>query len=227
MTRFEAFLDTFFNASVMQRYLPNIIEGFFITCGIATLVVISGLALGLALAVLRSYRFRLINVLIVIFVDLLRALPPLVLILILYFGLPNLGLTLSGFVVLWLVLTLVLAAFAEEIFWAGILSVDQGQWAAARSTGLGFFQTLTYVILPQAIRLTIAPLTNRTIAITKNTALGMVIGVGELLNQATTAQSFAGNATPLLMATVAYLILFIPVVYLGRWIETRFAWRRA
>lgn len=227
MTRFEAFLDTFFNASVMQRYLPDIVEGFFITCGIAILVVISGLALGLALAVLRSYRFRLINVLIVIFVDHLRALPPLVLILILYFGLPNLGLTLSGFVVLWLVLTLVLAAFAEEIFWAGILSVDQGQWAAARSTGLGFFQTLTYVILPQAIRLTIAPLTNRTIAITKNTALGMVIGVGELLNQATTAQSFAGNATPLMMATVAYLILFIPVVYLGRWIETRFAWRRA
>lgn len=227
MTRFEAFLDTFFNASVMQRYLPDIIEGFFITCGIAILVVLAGLALGLALAVLRSYRIRLVNILIVVFVDLLRALPPLVLILILYFGLPNLGLTLSGFVVLWLVLTLVLAAFAEEIFWAGILSVDQGQWAAARSTGLGFFQALAYVILPQAIRLTIAPLTNRTIAITKNTALGMVIGVGELLNQATTAQSFAGNATPLMMATVAYLILFVPVVYLGRWIETRFAWRHA
>ena len=227
MTRFEAFLDTFFNASVMQRYLPDIIEGFFITCGIAILVVLAGLALGLALAVLRSYRIRLVNILIVVFVDLLRALPPLVLILILYFGLPNLGLTLSGFVVLWLVLTLVLAAFAEEIFWAGILSVDQGQWAAARSTGLGVFQALAYVILPQAIRLTIAPLTNRTIAITKNTALGMVIGVGELLNQATTAQSFAGNATPLMMATVAYLILFVPVVYLGRWIETRFAWRRA
>ncbi len=227
MTRFEAFKDTFFNPSVMQRYLPDIIEGFFVTCGIALLVVISGLAMGLLLAVLRSYRIRPVNVLIVIFVDLMRALPPLVLILILYFGLPNLGLTLSGFVVLWLVLTLVLAAFAEEIFWAGILSVDQGQWAAARSTGLGYFQTLLYVILPQAIRMTIAPLTNRTIAITKNTALGMVIGVGELLNQATTAQSFAGNATPLMMATFAYLILFVPVVYLGRWIETRFAWRRA
>jgi polar amino acid transport system permease protein len=227
MTRLEAFLDTFFNPTVMQRYLPDIIEGFFVTCGIALLVVVSGLALGLALAVLRSYRIRALNALIVIFVDLLRALPPLVLILILYFGLPNLGITLSGFVVLWLVLTLVLAAFAEEIYWAGILSVDQGQWAAARSTGLGFFQTLAYVILPQAVRLTVAPLTNRTIAITKNTALGMVIGVGELLNQATTAQSFAGNATPLMMATVAYLILFVPVVYLGRWIETRFAWRRA
>lgn len=227
MTRFEAFLDTFFNAAVMQQYLPDIVAGFFVTCAIAVLVVITGLALGLALAVLRSYRILPLNAVIVVCVDLLRALPPLVLILILYFGLPNLGLTLSGYVVLWLVLSGVLAAFAEEIFWAGILSVDQGQWSAARSTGLGYLQTLVYVILPQALRLTIAPLTNRTIAITKNTALGMVIGVGELLNQATTAQSFAGNATPLMMATFAYLILFVPVVYAGRWIETRFAWRRA
>ncbi|MFK7854929.1 MAG: amino acid ABC transporter permease [Granulosicoccus sp.] len=226
MSRFDAFLDTFFNAVVMQRYLPDIVTGFFVTCGIALLVVVTGLALGLLLAVLRSYRITWINFIIIVFVDLLRALPPLVLILILYFGLPNLGVTLSGYIVLWLVLSLVLAAFAEEIFWAGILSVDTGQWLAARSTGLGFFQTLMYVVLPQAVRLTIAPLTNRTIAITKNTALGMVIGVGELLNQATTAQSFSGNATPLMMATLAYLILFIPVVYAGRWIETRYAWRR-
>ncbi len=227
MSRLDAFLDTFFNATVMQRYLPDIITGFFVTCGIAVLVVVTGLLLGLALAMLRSYRIAIVNLVIVIFVDLLRALPPLVLILILYFGLPNLGLTLSGYMVLWLVLSLVLAAFAEEIFWAGILSVQAGQWEASRSTGLSFFQTMIYVVLPQAIRLTIAPLTNRTIAITKNTALGMVIGVGELLNQATTAQSFAGNATPLMMATFAYLILFVPVVYAGRWIETRFAWKRA
>jgi len=227
MSRLDAFLDTFFNPTVMQRYLPDIIEGFFVTCTLAVIVVLSGLALGLVLAVLRSYKIKWINALIIIVVDLLRALPPLVLILILYFGLPNLGITLSGYFVLWLVLSLVLAAFAEEIFWAGILSVDAGQWSAARSTGLGFFQTLIYVVLPQAIRLTIAPLTNRTIAITKNTALGMVIGVGELLNQATTAQSFSGNATPLMMATLAYLILFVPVVYAGRWIENRFAWKRA
>ena len=77
----------------------------------------------------------------------------------------------------------------------------------------------------QAIVATV--LRKRDSAITKNTALGMVIGVGELLNQATTAQSFAGNATPLTMATFAYLLLFVPVVYLGRWIETRFAWTRA
>ena len=63
--------------------------------------------------------------------------------------------------------------------------------------------------------------------ITKNTALGTVIGVPEILNQATTAQSFSGNATPLMMGALAYIILFIPVVALGRYLETRFAWRRS
>jgi len=155
-----------------------------------------------------------------------RALPPLVLVLLVYFGLPNVGINLPSFAVLWLVLALVLAAFAEEIFWAGILSIPKGQWEAAHSTGLGFLGTLAYVVLPQAIRLTVPPLTNRTIAITKNTALGTVIGVGEILNQATTAQSFSGNATPLMMGAIAYVALFIPVVVLGRFLETRFAWRR-
>jgi polar amino acid transport system permease protein len=163
----------------------------------------------------------------VVFVDVFRALPPLVAILLIYFGLPSVGINLPSFVVLWLVLSLVLAAFAEEIFWAGITSTPKGQWEAARSTGLAFSTTLTHVVLPQAIRLGVPPLTNRTIAITKNTALGTVIGVGEILNQATTAQSFTGNATPLMMGAIAYIALFVPVVALGRWIETRFSWRRA
>jgi polar amino acid transport system permease protein len=83
------------------------------------------------------------------------------------------------------------------------------------------------VVLPQAVRLTVPPLTNRTIAITKNTALGTVIGVPEILNQATTAESFSLNATPLMMGAIAYLVLFVPVVIFGRYLETRFAWRRA
>jgi polar amino acid transport system permease protein len=197
-----------------------------VTIEIAAAVVVTGILLGLALAVVRAFRVLAVNALIVIFVDMFRALPPLVLVLLVYFGLPNAGINLPSFAVLWLVLSLVLAAFAEEIFWAGILSIPKGQWEAARSTGLSFLGTLTYIVLPQAIRLTVPPLTNRTIAITKNTALGTVIGVGEILNQATTAQSFSGNATPLMMGAIAYVVLFIPVVVLGRLLETRFAWRR-
>ena len=226
MEAWSRFLDTFFNWEVIERYFPAIMKGVVVTIEIAAAVVVTGTLLGLALAIVRTFRLLAVNALIVVFVDMLRALPPLVLVLLVYFGLPNIGINLPSFAVLWLVLALVLAAFAEEIFWAGILSIPKGQWEAARCTGLGFLGTLVYVVLPQAIRLTVPPLTNRTIAITKNTALGTVIGVGEILNQATTAQSFSGNATPLMMGAIAYVTLFIPVVVLGRFLETRFAWRR-
>jgi polar amino acid transport system permease protein len=222
----NAFLETFFKPNLIAQYLPSILKGVVTTIEIALAVVITGLALGLALAVVRAFQVKPLNALIVVFVDMFRALPPLVIVLIVYFGLPNVGLSIPSFAVLWLVLSLVLAAFAEEIFWAGILSVPKGQWEAARSTGFTFLATLTWIVLPQAVRLTVPPITNRTVAITKNTALGTVIGVPEILNQATTAQSFSGNATPLMMGALAYIILFIPVVALGRFLETRFAWRR-
>ncbi len=223
----NVFLDSFFNPALIAHTAPGIAKAMLVTIEIAALVVATGLALGLTLAALRSFRLRPVNFLIVILVDMFRALPPLVLVLIVYFGLPNVGVNLPSVAVLWLVLSLVLAAFAEEIFWAGILSVRRGQWEAARSTGLGFAQTLAYVVLPQAVRLAVPPLTNRTIAITKNTALGSVIGVPEILSVATTEQSFSGNATPLMFGAIAYVVLFIPVVVLGRWIETKFSWRRA
>ncbi len=221
------FVDSFFKPEIIERYAPDILRAMLVTIEVAALVVVTGIALGLLLGILRSFRLAPINVLVVIYVDVFRALPPLVLVLLVYFGLPNVGVNLPSGAVLWLVLSLVLGAFAEEIFWAGILSVRKGQWEAARSTGLGFAQTLAYVILPQAIRLTVPPLTNRTIAITKNTALGSVIGVPEILNVATTTESFIGNATPLTMGALAYVVLFIPVVLFGRWLESRFAWRRA
>jgi polar amino acid transport system permease protein len=226
MDKNTLFIDTFFKPELIVRYLPDILKGMAVTIEIATLVVITGISLGLVLACVRSLRVSIVNVALVAFVDVARALPPLVLVLIVYFGLPNVGILLPSYAVLWLVLSLLLAAFAEEIFWAGILSVRKGQWEAARSTGLTYSQALLHVILPQAVRLTVPPLTNRTIAITKNTALGTVIGVPEILNQATTAESFSFNATPLMMGAIAYLVLFVPVVVAGRYIETRFAWRR-
>src|SRR5687768_1176052 len=220
------FAETFLNWPVMAQYAPKIAEGAWVTIQIALAVVAAGIASGLALAVLRAFRFRLANFLIVVAVDVLRALPPLVIIVLFYFALPAVGVQLSAWVATWLSLSLVLMAFAEEIFWAGILAVPKGQWEAARSTGLSFLQTLRDVVLPQAVRLTIPPLTNRTIVITKNTALGAVVALGEILYQAQSAYSFSYNPSPLLLGAFAYLVLFIPVVYFGRWVETRFAWKR-
>jgi len=222
----ERFLDSFLNPKLIAATWPAILQGLIVTIEIAALVVVSGLALGLALALLRWRAGAWFTWPLMVFVDLFRAVPPLVLVLLIFFGLPNVGIDLPSFAVLWLVLSLVLAAFAEEIVWAGLIAVRKGQWEAARSTGLSETQTLIYVVLPQALRLMVPPLTNRTIAITKNTALGTVIGVPEIMNQATTAVSFSGNATPLMMGAAAYLLLFVPIIGLGRWIEGRFAWRR-
>jgi len=226
LSSLDRFLSSFFNAEVAARYVAPMIDGMLLTMGLGLCVIATGLVLGLALAVLRIQHVKLLNGFIIAFADIFRALPPLVVIILLFFAFPYIELSMSAFTATWLALSLVLAAFTEEIFWAGMLAIPKGQWEAARSTGMGSWGTLVHVILPQAVRMTVPPLTNRTIAITKGTALGSVVALHELLNVSSSASSEAGNATPLVMGAVAYLILFIPFVVLGRWVETRFAWKR-
>lgn len=221
----DRFLETFFNPVVMAQYAPDIIAGVWVTLSIASAVIVAGIAAGLGLACLRSYGIRTVNFFIICYADIFRALPPLVVILILYFGFPSIGIQLSGPMVLFVVLAATLAAFAEEIFWAGFSSVDKGQWEVGIATGLGFTRTLAYVALPQAVRLAIPPLVNRVLAITKMTALGSAVGVSEVLSNATTAQSFSGSATPLTMSVIAYLAIFLPMVVFARWLENRTAWK--
>ncbi len=221
-----SFRDTFLNGAVMARYAPDILHGLLVTIGLAALVVVTGLAAGLGLALIRSLGIRPVNWLIIFVVDVFRALPPLVIIILIYFGLPSAGWVPSPFVSTWASLALVLMAFAEEIFWAGLTAIPAGQWEAARSTGLGFGQTLAHVVMPQALRLTIPPLTNRTIAITKGTALGSVVALSDILGAASSAMSNSFNPSPLTLGAAAYLVLFLPVVAFGRWVETRFAWKR-
>jgi polar amino acid transport system permease protein len=226
LSSMDRFVSSFFNAEVAARYVAPILDGMLLTIGLGLCVIATGLVLGLVLAVLRIQHVKLVNAFIIAFADIFRALPPLVVIILLFFAFPYIELSMSAFTATWLALSLVLAAFTEEIFWAGMLAIPKGQWEAARSTGMGSWGTLVHVILPQAVRMTVPPLTNRTIAITKGTALGSVVALHELLNVSSSASSEAGNATPLVMGAVAYLILFIPFVVLGRWVETRFAWKR-
>ncbi|HTB38223.1 MAG TPA: ABC transporter permease subunit, partial [Reyranella sp.] len=130
MSAWDRFTETFFNGRVMLKYLPDILSGVVVTIELAVLVVISGLLAGLVLALLRSLAIRPLNWLIIFVVDLFRSLPPLVIIVLIYFGGPAADISPSGFVSTWLSLALVLMAFSEEIFWAGITSVHKGQWEA-------------------------------------------------------------------------------------------------
>ncbi len=222
----DKLLLNFFNWDILAQAWPYLLKGLGMTVLLCLVVIPLGVCGGLAVALASRTRRRWMRWAVIFYVDLFRAFPPLVLIILFYFALPSLGVRMSGFVATWLALSLVLAAYAEEIFWAGIVAVPKGQWEAARSIGLDFVQCLRYVVLPQAVRITIPPLTNRTIAITKGTALGAVVAVGEILYQAQSAYSFSYNPSPLVLGAVAYLILFLPVVWFGRWVETRFAWKR-
>ena len=220
----RGFSETFFNPGVIAKYLPALLSGFRVTLELAAAVVTLGILLGLALAMVRAFRFRVVNWVVVAFVDLFRTLPQLVVMVFAYFGLPYAGITISAFAAATLALGLVLAAFAEEAFWAAITAIPRGQWEAARSTGLSFPQALGSVVMPQAIRIAIPLLTNRTIAITKGTALASVISVPEILDKAQSAMSLSANASPLVVGAGLYLAIFGPLVAFSRWLERRFGW---
>ena len=222
----NALVFSFFNLQIALEYLPDILKGMVVTIELGLVVAITGLVLGMALAVLRALQLKPLNFFIICFADIMRALPPLVVIMMLFFAFPYIQISMSAFTATWLALSLVLAAFVEEICWAGIVSGPKGQSEAARSTGLSWLQSMLYVVLPQAVRLTVAPLTNRVIAITKSTALGSVVGLSEVLNNSQSAMSNSGNATPLMLGAIGCLLIFIPVVLLGRWTETRFRWKQ-
>lgn len=216
----------FFDVSIMEKSLPFLLGGLVTTVVIALSIIVLGLGLGLALACLRSYQVRPLNLVIMAFVDIFRSIPELVLLIVAYFALPEFGISMPGMAAAILVLSLVMAAFAEEIFWSGITSVPRGQWEAGRSTGLTFSQALFSIVLRQAVQLVIPPLTNKAISITKSTALASVISVSELLNQASSQQALYANPTPLTLAAILYLLLFLPLVLFSRYVEARYAVKR-
>jgi len=122
----ERFLETFFNAKVMAKYLPDILHGMVVTIELAALVIVAGLVSGLALALLRSLGYRPINLLIIFVVDLFRALPPLVIIVFIYFGLPAVKIAPSGFVSTWLSLTATTVPSAVPLVMAMVRLVSGG-----------------------------------------------------------------------------------------------------
>lgn len=183
------------------------------------LTIVIGIPLGLFIAILRIYGVKPLNAAIILYIDFFRSIPQLVLIVLAYFALPLLGLVLSPFAATVFALALVLSAFSEEIFWAGVNAISKGQWEAGRSTGLSFNQTLIHVVLPQVVRMAIPPLTNRAIAISKGTTLGSVVAVPELLNVTSSIQSSVANPTALTVGAILFLILFLPFVRFTRWLE--------
>lgn len=220
----DQILANYFNLQVLGRYYPSILGGFVVTVEVAVVTIAIGIGIGLALAIVRCLHIRAADALIVIYVDVFRSLPQLVVIIFVYFGLPYAGVSLSPFTATALSLGAVLSAFAAEAFWSAILAVPQGQWDASRALGLGFPATLFLAILPQAVRIAIPLLANRAISITKGTALGTAVSLPEILGQAESAMAIAANPSPLTLAAALYLCFFVPLVIASRWLEQRRGW---
>ena len=225
--------DAFFNGEVFAESLPKIVAAFWINIQLFIVAEILILALGLGLAILRGLpgpAFFPVRILATGYVDFFRAVPGLLIIYILGFGIPGLqipGVPNDPFFYAVIALTLVYSAYVSEVYRAGIDSVHWSQEAAARSLGLSRAQSLRFVVVPQAVRRVIPPLLNDFIGLQKDTVLVSVIGVVEIFRQGQILKSATFNFTPLMAVALVFIVVTIPLARFTDWLVARDRSRQA
>lgn len=207
------------------RSLPLLQQAVVMTLGLGLGAFVLGGLLGMAIALLRLSKLRILRSLAFAYVSVFRGTPLLVQILLIYFGLPHYGIVLSPIPSALLALTLFSAAYLSEIFRAGISSVDSGQWEAAESMSMGYWTCLQRIILPQAFRIALPPMGSRLIALIKDTSLASTITVMEM----TRVAEQVGAATfrymeMFLMIGAIYWVINQVLTILQTWLEGR--WTR-
>ncbi|SEL83556.1 amino acid ABC transporter membrane protein 2, PAAT family [Bosea lupini] len=210
----DVLLQQFFNLDIMAKALPLVLQGLKTTLLICLIVIPMGLIGGVLVALASRSTVRALRVSVTLLVDLMRALPPLVVLILVYSGLPFLGLRISPLTAVVIAFFLNNAAYYGEIIRAGIESVPAGQWEAARSTGLRADQTFTWVILPQGLRNVLPDLVSNTVEVVKLTSLASVVSLQEMLYSADMARSLTFNASPIVLAALIYFALLWPAVRL-------------
>jgi len=219
----DTILQQFFNLGVMEQAFPLILGGLKQTIIICLIVVPLGLAGGLAFALILLSRLRTVRWAAIVVIDFFRSIPPLVLLIFVYAGLPFAGFRLSPLAAVAISFFLNTSSYYGEIYRAGIESVGLGQWDAARSTGLQAYQTLAYVVLPQAVRNVLPDLVSNTVEVVKLTSIASVVALPELLYSADMARSVTFNSSPIVLAAVIYLAMLWPLVRLISRLERRIA----
>lgn len=213
--------ETFLNFGVLRETLPLILTGLSNTLALGAVCIVLGLVAGVFLVLARLYGPRPVRWIAIAYIDVFRAIPVLVLLFIVYYALPFTGIRLSSFMAATASISIVSSAYVAEIIRAGIEAIPEGQFEAARALGLRFITVMRKVILPQAVRLVIPPLTSNSINVVKDTALASVVAMPDLLKQANQAQALAANPTPLIAAAGIYLIILLPLVRLAGLLEQR------
>jgi polar amino acid transport system permease protein len=209
--------ETFFSWPDFRKAFPDVLSGFWLDVKLFCIVEVCVLILGLLIALCRTtaspalFPLRLLAVL---FTDVIRGIPTILLVYLVGFGIPALelkGLPTDPVVLGGFALALSYAAYVAEVYRAGIVSVHPGQRAAALAVGLTQRQALRHVVLPQAVRRVVPPLLNDFIALQKDVALGSILGPQEAFRVAQISASSTFNYTPLLAAALLYLCVTIPM----------------
>jgi polar amino acid transport system permease protein len=223
----SAVQESFLNPEIFRDSLPDVVEAFWVNVRLFLIAEVLILVFGLVLAVLRSLPgpvFFPVRLFATVYVDLFRALPGLLVIYMLGFGIPALG--IAGVPVdpfFWGVVTLTLlySAYVSEVYRAGIDSVHPSQDAAARSLGLTHAQSLRHVVLPQAVRRVVPPLLNDFIGLQKDTVLISFIGVVEIFRTAQIKQMGTFNFTPYVAVALVFILVTIPLARVVDWLIAR------
>lgn len=214
-------IQSFFNPEIIAEAWPILLHGLLVTLLLSIVLVPLGFFGGVLLAMLSGQRHPFVRYPLMLWVDLFRAFPPLVLLIFLYAGLPFVGINLGPFGCVALAFFLNTGAYYGEILRAGIESIPAGQTEAARSTGLTRLQTMVYVVLPQAVRNVLPDLLSNSLEVVKLTSIASVVAFPELLYQARQAQSVTYNPTPIVAAAVLYFLMLWPAVRVLSRLENR------
>ena len=218
---------TFFDWSAAVDAFPEVLKGFWLNIRLFLLAEPLILVLGLSVAAARVSTSPLlmpVRVLAVVYTDLFRGLPTILVVLLICFGVPALnlqGLTTSLFWLALVALVLSYGAYVAEVFRAGIESVHPSQVASATALGLSSAQTLRYVVVPQAVRRVLPPLLNDFVSLQKDTALVVAVGLFDALGTASDTANFTFNYTPYVVAATLFVALTIPLARFTDWMGRR------
>jgi polar amino acid transport system permease protein len=222
----QRFQTSFFDLDVIAASAPGIFRAFLLNVRIFLTAEVVILVLALAIAVLRGLpgpAFFPLRLFAVLYVDFFRGVPGILIIYVLGLGIPALRLGLPTDPLLWGIVALVLiySAYVSEVYRAGIESIHPSQEAAARSLGLSRFQSLRFVILPQAIRRVVPPLLNDFIGLQKDSALVAIIGPIEAFNQSQISQSASFNFSPYIVTAFLFIAITVPLARFVDWLVAR------
>lgn len=199
------------------------LKGLWVTLGYALSSIVGGLLIGLVFGVLMLSKSRIVSFLIGVYVQVFRCTPLLVQIVWFFYALPMLtGVRLSPWLAAGLGLTLYMGSFCTEIFRAGVMSIEKGQWQASLALGMRQWQMLYHIILPQAFRRMLPPVVSQSILQLKNTSLLYVVAVPDLMYTASVITS--STYRPLESYTVValiYLVILYPLTQMSKRLEAR------